>query len=1554
MAEQNTQHIDHNTEHGEAEKSRRGLLFRISKGILITVLSIIFAIAFTVLLAIEVKPVRQWALSLAEDEINSSLLGSVHIGDFELDWSEGLAITKVIVVAQGGDTVAIIPKLSLNIDVQALSRQTISVGCVTLNNAKIRLIRGMDSVWNYERIAKPSEDTTSGKPFDWDIELGSLAFESCSVMRYDSTFTPPPFRTAFNFDRMRLVQLNCSVAGSANIAKKRFNVSVSGLSFAEVMSGFMMSDMSLFADVSQKGTHITNLNIKTPRTDATIEAHINDDIFQGFKPDSTHLALTIDSERFSGDDLCAFLPYANFTGVYRIDLEANGVLNDLAITDIEAYTEVSSLKAKGRLRNITRGDKLVFEAWLSKSSVNYDEVRRNAIVLALPQLDFIGTAHITKGYVYGFPRDSLYFDFQPITVNSGGASGKLTLYLRDTLGYNANLNYTDLDLSKITNNSAVKSSLNGSFKARGKGFTLDDLTAEGELVSRRSSFAGRYYNRLEFKGGAYGGGVIRIDTLRLGIADSTVSDSIDVFAHDTYSHLGCSGTFDLRVLKYPSYNLLTSFHNINLGYLTADPSMDLTLSGNAHTAAQGFHPDSLSGTLDADISQFELKDRSLMPFELKANIKREANNERFISIKSTPITAIVKGQFSVLGLTDRIVANIKGVIGDIQSKTNSILGREHTNQNPTAVKSTGKELKSLKDESPYRIPANAKFFINCRETSPIELFTHGVSLDLKGKVYGWVKGDMNSTDLIIDSLNIPSAHIKANGTDVQTQKVQLAMRTRMSHLKDSSLLDYASVSFVCDTVLSINDLQFKFPKTSFVLRKDKAEFNIHGGINDVINTDMAGYVSVDENALGFTFTELRLGYGGREWQIRRYLLGSFSGEGLSLRQCELHRTGGETIQLTGQISDKKFNNFSLRLIQFPLPDLVGFPFMTPSVKELLKTLEGKVDTVSLRADGDFSNPLMKVQGLVKGISYNKVSVGDQIIDIVSKDSVITGSTSILNPAIVGKPVTFKATINSLPVNIALTNIENRWSKTKPVDIVANAKELSLATIAPFIPGVTKVNGLGDAEISVKGIYGQEINYGGTVRFYKASFLTLSSNIVYRAAGKMTLRNNTVSIDTVVIANDVNDYPKGKASLTGSVLIDGFDIKYLDIIIRSPELLVLSPASEATMPTMYGKFVIASGKNPIHLRGTLDTPELTGDVVVRDADITMPPDKKFQKRISVFRYELDSLSGKQKYSIKTIPDTLKTENNTVTVNDEKKGAAKINAGIVDKMKYDMNIIIVPNKFKLTMILGNFERLIAYVNPRDKTIPLNFRREPFGQFQMFGELLVQDKSTYEFVKLLSAGGSLNFETGHLDNPRMNLSAVLKQKRTINNTQQPYSVTVKIEGTKKEPIVTFTYQIDGIEGTGTKEEITENALMLLVFARTKNELFGSQTGQGSLVGDLSGSASSLITSQLGSLLQGTFISEANINFNGTVGDISNANVSLAGQIIGDVQWRVGGNIGDLSSNNSFSIDIPLSAFFDKRFLDNLVLQLTTSAVNTNASANALRQQKLWEVKIGWRYSF
>jgi cell division septal protein FtsQ len=50
------------TEHSEAEKNRRGLLFRFSKGLLIAFLALIGTVTFSTVLVLELKPVRQFVL----------------------------------------------------------------------------------------------------------------------------------------------------------------------------------------------------------------------------------------------------------------------------------------------------------------------------------------------------------------------------------------------------------------------------------------------------------------------------------------------------------------------------------------------------------------------------------------------------------------------------------------------------------------------------------------------------------------------------------------------------------------------------------------------------------------------------------------------------------------------------------------------------------------------------------------------------------------------------------------------------------------------------------------------------------------------------------------------------------------------------------------------------------------------------------------------------------------------------------------------------------------------------------------------------------------------------------------------------------------------------------------------------------------------------------------------------------------------------------------------------------------------------------------------------
>ena len=175
---------------------------------------------------------------------------------------------------------------------------------------------------------------------------------------------------------------------------------------------------------------------------------------------------------------------------------------------------------------------------------------------------------------------------------------------------------------------------------------------------------------------------------------------------------------------------------------------------------------------------------------------------------------------------------------------------------------------------------------------------------------------------------------------------------------------------------------------------------------------------------------------------------------------------------------------------------------------------------------------------------------------------------------------------------------------------------------------------------------------------------------------------------------------------------------------------------------------------------------------------------------------------------------------------------------------------------------------------------------------------------------------------------------------------SISKKIKGTKEKPDILFDYSINGEPAIGDTSSIRENAMLLLLFGRTKNEFSAKSQTQGDIVTEtVTSSASSLISSQLTSALQKTgVITGADIEFSEGQIDFSNAKVTLTGQIVGNVMWRFGGTVADFANNNEISIDIPIGSIHPV-WMNNIILQLTRSI---SPATTTIRNANEWEVKL------
>ena len=191
-------------------------------------------------------------------------------------------------------------------------------------------------------------------------------------------------------------------------------------------------------------------------------------------------------------------------------------------------------------------------------------------------------------------------------------------------------------------------------------------------------------------------------------------------------------------------------------------------------------------------------------------------------------------------------------------------------------------------------------------------------------------------------------------------------------------------------------------------------------------------------------------------------------------------------------------------------------------------------------------------------------------------------------------------------------------------------------------------------------------------------------------------------------------------------------------------------------------------------------------------------------------------------------------------------------------------------------------------------------------------------------------------------MNLKAVYNGKSYINNTQRDFTVYLYLTGTKDYPNLSFDYILDNEEATGDSTKISEDALFLLLVGRTKSEL---SQGNGILSESVSSGASVLFSKYFTEILSNTPLNIQSADLDLSGGSFDQARIKLSGRLFGNVYWRVGGTVADLTNNNEVSIDLPLPVVLHPELLNNIIIQLTKS---TNTTTVYNRSQKDWELKL------
>ncbi|MBK9246599.1 MAG: hypothetical protein IPM69_00425 [Ignavibacteria bacterium] len=1066
-----------------------------------TFLTLVIA-SLSIVIMSQTEGFRRWAAPHIQTLINDQLDGKIEFSDFEIDIFNGLVFHDVRVLA-AGDTVLASQRITLGYDLERLFTNEIYVTNLTIETPRIKILRSLDSVWNVTKIAKPSTDTTPANPFTWKIHAYDIAIKGGTITVYDST-SELTNSNAIDFSHLHLWNFNIALSADASIDKKDFELQLHSLSFEEA-KGLSLKELSCKVLLNKSRIDLSNMKYITQDTRLELQAKADSlNIFEGDVGENlkrAKLQLELNADSLNTKDIIRFLPDAGVLGTYKVAIEASGSLSKIAIKKLLVESPFSKLSATGKLLHLDNPEKLSFQANVDKSYINYDELQTNAQSLYLPKLDFLGTVRMHKASINALPSDSIAI-YANATTASGKVDGFLTLFMRDTLAYRGNLFVENINLSKLAHNSTLESSINAHVDIKGQGIMLSELEAFATIESLNSTIAGKHWSKAYFSGGSHSQGIVNIDSLMIDLTEDKLEpDSLafDPFALKSPPQImNASGMIDLRSMKNPRYKLSGNFEHFPLAKMADMSSLPRTVTANFLLNGSGFHPDSLEGKYHFNFKELTFPDRSFMPWKLDLDISRNyLTTERLIEIRSPIVAGKIEGLFTIDDLSKECISQGEYIADFLQKKLPvlTVSSSRPTKPNTTKLKSFTHPVK----------PINVRFDLDILDISPVNVMLgKDLSIDTRAKLRGSIVANMNSSTTDISECTFDKSRIITGGTSIISDKLETSLKVNIQHNGSESVLQNFQFSSVCDSTLTINETYLYRPTAKLNYTNGTMALSASGVLDNEYSGNVVGAITFQDTIARFTIDSLSVGYGGMNWQSHKTASGSFTPHGIEITKFELRRKNAERIELSGLISNEKFKDLSLKLHELPMREISKFKFIDEDTKQLLKTLEGEVVDLAIGLNGTYQKPIISCTGQFDNLSYNGVTIGNQTIELKYVDSMITGTIDIVNPKVTGNPKVLQIGIEQLPLNCAFTDIAHRMSKTEPLIITGRASKLSMGIIAPFVPGISKLQGLVDAEITVEGI-APNIHYGGKAALTNANFVVQSTNIKYYADGQISLK-----------------------------------------------------------------------------------------------------------------------------------------------------------------------------------------------------------------------------------------------------------------------------------------------------------------------------------------------------------------------------------------------------------------------------------------------------------------
>ncbi|MCC7437014.1 MAG: translocation/assembly module TamB domain-containing protein [Armatimonadetes bacterium] len=1559
-----------------------------------------FLCAVVVLLT-QLPAFRSWAVEQALAAVNETLVGAIETGEVTGNLLTGLTIHNVRLKSGDSTTILEAPAIALRYQITPILESKTIRAQALIERPVIQLIRSAnDSVWNIAKFAKPSTDTTPSKPFDWTINLETVEIRDASFIMDDRTAPRSPDTSAVDFSHLRMEDFHLVV--SADVDPVEQHLAIRHLSGRLVSPYFRIVELAAAIDVDESGLTLDDFYLQTDRSLLTLDAHLDSVNFLGPTPRFDHegspFRLVLNAKRASMDDLKQFVPNVGFlAGAPAFSTTISGTYDDIFISNARLTLQHSDLKFGGRMKNLRNPEQLYLQANITDSKLSNRDGSIYAPGLELPDLGYVGDAELRTVTFAGQPNN--FTATIDATTASGAVTGGVMLDMRrPAMRYIGDLAIVHGNLAKVMADSAFRSDFTGRAVINGQGVELKDLDARVRIESQGSMVAGRRYRKLYLDATARNGGVLTLDTLMVAwgaggtaatskpeVSDSAVTPQFmeqsvqtvlaaplrlsaqdqQMFASGQY--FGVGGMIDFRNSNDPIYNVSANGRQLNLEEILLNPAYRSRLNLSIAASGHGFNPDLAETNGQLRLETSEYNQQSLPGVNGTFKLTRPDARRRTFIFNSEVADVSLKGEWKFSTIAPAMQDALQGIMRYVETRANY-------GEQPTITNHPTEHVVET---------VNASFSLNLKDLKPIQPLLGSMKITMTGLIDGGIIATPSGVE--INANGGINGTYQQDSTNITLNNVKLSLGLSGIEIAGASKGLRGEVRVSSDSSIQFGEMFFHRPAVNITLSDQLFRIGGRTQVDSTMYVSVAGAIDARDPAGYQVQLDTMLFLYGRDLKARnvgpiRALVGptSMRADSMAIRVND-----GDIVSIKGGFLTEAMGFREVTVdyitVQMQNPnDTTNATLMNFQAGQSIGLIQRSLERMHVTLNGTMESPIIAAEAEVSLQDILDERAGKLWATLNYRDRNLVGQMQIRSGAdtLQMKDTLANIVIDALPIDLAFASRTERFISGQLLKITAQTKRFPLEIVAPFVPGVQIRKGRADVNFSVAGNY-PELDYRGA-GLVEATGVLEGNNLAYYFRLPLQFKDQVLSIDSAVIRNDPRDLPGGIGYMSATAKFDGFQVSRIDAQIRTPQLMILSDASQAVNDFIYGDLVISTGDGYLTFDGSLDSPALSGPVIIERGNLQIPYSESGAsinatgvRYVSKEEWEAEQSQpygpdfgfGEEEATAPTEADSSQqAQEERLRRELQQRGSVPtaVAPSFVDRLNLDLAIRF-PNRTNplyVTMDLGAAtQQLRAQIT--DNGFPLYVRQEA-GKMTADGSLEILSGSKFIYIKSFNASGDLVFD-GDLGNPGISITAVYEGRRVTSAGQnERYSVTIDITGTKERPTINFRYAINGFEqSVGDPDDRTRNAISLLLFGKTTDELRGA--GATSQLSDLLNNS----INSYGSAALGTFLTEAlgsdgviqSIDIElGQLSDIGGARINFVSQF-GPVLLRYGGTVSD-PTNGAITVDLPADALLDTEFAHYLFLQLQrsveSSSATTTASTTATDPADIYRVRVQFRKSW